>query len=141
MAVPSSIKFKKDGVEYLNNVDHVNYTMRELVRAALKDVGKYICRITKKKIKKRTGRLARNIQYWVRKRDGDLQVGFKPGGFYGGFQELGTSKTPKIGALSTSVEKNIETIRKIEAQYLTALNSETEAKSLIDENEEVGGEE
>lgn len=141
MPVPSSIKFKRDGIEYLNNVEHVNFSMQELVRAALKDTGKYVCRITRKQIKRRTGRLAKNIQYWVRKKDGNLQVGFKPGGFYGGFQELGTSKTPKIGALSGAVEENIDEIRKIQAQYLTALNNEQEAMLLIDEREEFGGEE
>ena len=141
MPIPSSVRFTRNGVEYLNNVAHVNYTIEELTRAALKDTGKYICRITKKKIKKRTGRLAKNIQYWVKKRDCSLEVGFKPGGFYGGFQELGTSKVPKVGALSTSVEDNIDEIRKIQAQYLTSLNSETEAMSLIDESEEIGSEE
>lgn len=141
MPVPSSIKFKRDGIEYLNNVDYVNFSMQELVRAALKDTGKYVCRITRKQIKRRTGRLAKNIQYWVRKKDGNLQVGFKPGGFYGGFQELGTSKTPKIGALSGAVEENIDEIRKIQAQYLTALNNEQEAMLLIDEREEIAGEE
>lgn len=135
MPVPNSVKFKKNGVEYLNNVDRVNYTIAELCRAALKDTGKFICRETRKKIKKRTGRLAKNIQYWVRKKSGDLQVGFKPGGFYGGFQELGTSKTPKIGALHGSVSESIDTIRNIQAQYLSALNNESEALGLIDESE------
>lgn len=135
MAVPSSVKFKKDGVEYLNNVEKCNYLIEELIRAALKDTGKYICRETKKKIHKRTGRLAKNTQYWVRKKSGDLQVGFKPGGFYGMFQEFGTEKTPKIGALTTATNENVDTIRKIQAQYLSALSDENRAISLIDEEE------
>ena len=138
MAVPSSVKIKKNGVEFLNNCDRVNYTINELVRAALKDVGKYVVKETKKKIQKHTGRLNKNTQYWVRKKSQDLQVGFKPGGFYGMYQEFGTEKTPKIGALQSSVEDNIEMIRKIEAQYLSAIENENEALSLINEDEEIG---
>lgn len=139
MAIPSSVKFKKNGVEFLNNVDRCNYLIEELVRAALKDTGKFICRETRKLIKRKTGRLAKNTQYWVRKKSGDLQVGFKPSGFYGMYQELGTEKTPKIGALSKSTEENIEIIKKIQGQYLSKLNDEAEAISAVNEEEGEGG--
>lgn len=139
MAIPSSVKFRKNGVEFLNNVDRCNYLIEELIRAALKDTGKFICRETRKRIKKKTGRLAKNTQYWVRKKSGDLQVGFKPGGFYGMFQEFGTEKTPKIGALSKATEENIETIKKIQGQYLSKLNDEAEAISAVNEEEGEGG--
>ncbi|HCP14824.1 MAG TPA: hypothetical protein DIT32_03475 [Peptococcaceae bacterium] len=138
MAAPSSVKFTKNGVEFLNNVDRVNYTIRELSRAALKDVGKYIARETRKQVKRRTGRLAKNTQYWVRKKETDLQVGFKPGGFYGIFQELGTENIPKQAALYNAVAENIPTVIQIEAQYLSALENEAKALSLIEESEEVG---
>lgn len=142
MPLPSSVKIKKDGVEYLNNVDACKYTITELSRAALRDVGKYVCRQTKNKVKKRTGRLLKNIQYWVRTKQPfpNLQVGFKPGGFYGGFQELGTSRIPKQAALTSSVEQNIDEIQKIEGQYLSAIQDENRAKGLIDEGEYVGTE-
>lgn len=135
MAIPSSVKIKKNGVEYLNNVDRCNYLIDELVRAALKDTGKYVVKETKKKIHKRTGRLAKNTQYWVRKKSMDLQVGFKPGGFYGMYQEFGTEKTPKIAALNNSVKDNLDTIKKIQAQYLSALEDENKATGLVDEEE------
>lgn len=139
MSVPKSvIKIKKDGVEYISSVDRTAYILNELTRAALRDVGKYICNRTRKKIRRRTGRLAKNIQYWVRKKEGDLQVGFKPGGFYGGFQELGTEKQPKIGALYNTVKDNIKTIRDIEGQYLSAIEDEQKALALIDEGEYQG---
>lgn len=140
MAVPSSVKFSRNGVELLNNCDRVNYTIKELTRAALKDTGKFICKETRKRVARKTGRLAKNTQYWVRSKSGDLQVGFKPGGFYGGFQELGTQKQPKIGALQNTVNDNIGMIRKIQAQYLSAIEDENRALSLIDESEEVGDE-
>lgn len=140
MAVPSSVKFTRNGVEYMNNVDRANYYIQELTRAALKDVGKYICRMTRKKIHNRTRRLARNTQYWVRKKETDLIVGFKTAGWYGGYQELGTEKTPRVGALRDTVEENIDEIRKIEAQYLSAIEDEIKAQSLINEEEALGNE-
>lgn len=139
MGVPKSVvKIRKDGVEYISSVDRVNYTIQELTRAALRDAGKFICKWTRQAIRRRTGKLARNTQYWVRKKDCDLQVGFKPGGFYGGFQELGTERQPKIGALYDSVKDNIRTIRDIEAQYLSAIEDEQRALSLISEEEYQG---
>lgn len=49
------------------------------------------------KNKTQDGTLSENTQYWVRSKQKipDLQVGFKPGGFYGLYQEIGTSKAPK----------------------------------------------
>lgn len=139
MPLPKSVKFSRNGVEFLSNCDRIQYTIAELTRAALRDTGKYICRETRKKIKRRTGRLAKNTQYWVRARQEtpDLQVGFKPGGFYGLFQEIGTQKYPKIAALTDSTENNIATIQKIQQQYLSAIGSES-AESMINEEEYSG---
>ena len=139
MSLPKSVvKIKKDRVEFTSNVDRVSYTIRELTRAALRDVGKLVCKRTRQQIKRRTGRLSKNIQYWVRKKEGDLLVGFKPGGFYGGFQELGTEKQSKVGALSNAVKENINTIRDIEGKYLSAIEDEQKALRLIEEEEYIG---
>lgn len=139
MSLPKSVtKIKKDGVEFVSSVDRASYTIRELARAALRDVGKLVCKRTRQQIRRRTGRLSKNTQYWVRKKEADLQVGFKPGGFYGGFQELGTEKMPKIGALYNSVKDEINTIRDIEGKYLSAIEDEQKARALIDEGEYAG---
>lgn len=139
MSLPKSVtKIKKDGVEFVSSVDRASYTIRELTRAALRDVGKLVCKRTRQQIRRRTGRLSKNTQYWVWKKEADLQVGFKPGGFYGGFQELGTEKMPKIGALYNSVKDNIKTIRDIEGRYLSAIEDEQKARALIDEGEYAG---
>ena len=139
MSLPKSVtKIKKDGVEFVSSVDRASYTIRELARAALRDVGKLVCKRTRQQIRRRTGRLSKNTQYWVRKKEADLQVGFKPGGFYGGFQELGTEKMPKIGALYNSVKDNIKTVRDIEGRYLSAIEDEQKARALIDEGEYTG---
>lgn len=139
MPLPQSvIKIKKGEVEFISDVDKSKYLLAELTRAALRDVGKYICNGTRRKIKRRTGKLAKNTQYWARKKDLDLQVGFKPGGFYGGFQELGTEKMPKIAALTSTVEENIDMIRIIEGQYLSAIEDENKALGLISEEDYEG---
>lgn len=134
---PSKMRMtKKNGVELVDNTEKANYYIEELTRAALRDVGKFIVRETKSRIRKRTGNLAKNIKYKVRKKEQDVQIGFKPGGFYGSFQELGTSNQPKIGALRDSVDENIDMIQRIEAQYLSAIADERKAQGLIDEDDE-----
>lgn len=146
MSVPKSvIKINKDGVQYTSNCDKVQYTMHELIRAALRDTGKYICKKTKddvkaKGIKRITGRMLKSIQYWVRhkQKTPNLQVGIKPFGWYLGYYELGTSKHDRYDFLSNATKNNIAEIIKIQSQYLSALEDEARALSLIDESEMQG---
>ena len=139
MSLPKAVKITKNGVEIISNVDRIQYTLKELERAALRDVGKLVCKRTRQKIKRRSGRLAKNTQYWVRSKQKipDLQVGFKPGGFYGLYQEIGTNKYPKIGALSDATVSNIKAIIKIEQQYLSTVGTE-EAERKLNEGEYSG---
>lgn len=139
MPLPSYTKIKKDGVEYISGLDRCQYTIKELSRAALKDVGKYVRTLARKKLPKKTGRARRNLQTWVRTRQKypDLQIGYKPYGFYGGFYETGTSKIQKTAPIYTVVSDGIEEIRKIEGQYLSAIEDENRALGLIDESEEI----
>lgn len=148
MSIPSTMKFKKDGVEFTSNVDRCCYTLRELTRAALRDVGRYVIRITTRKVRSidglhRTKYIQRRFQFWVRKQEGDLIVGIhniknnkNPGStWYGIDQELGLNGQPKREFLKSSVYENISTIRDIEAQYLSAIEDEQRALALIDEEE------
>ena len=137
MAMPSAIKITKNGVEYVDQVDRTKYTLQELVHAANKDVGKFVTRKAKETINKQTGRGQKNTQYWARK-DGSLQVGYKPGGFYLGFQEVGTSKQVKKEHLQNAVLNNKDEIRKIQGTYIKSIEDENRAKGLIDESEETG---
>lgn len=59
MSLPKAVKITKDGVEIISNVDRIQYTLKELERAALRDVGKLVCKRTRQKIKRRSGRLAK----------------------------------------------------------------------------------
>ena len=144
MPIPKSVvKIKKGKVEYISNCDRVQYTLNELTRAALRDSGKFVCNLFRTeyygRFKRKKGKVGRFTQYWVRKKESDLQVGLKPGGFYGGFQELGSSKTKKLGLLRKVVEGNIPKIIEIQSKYLSALEDEARALSLINEKEYEGG--
>lgn len=151
MAIPSPMKFKKDGVEFTSSVDRCNYTIRELTRAALRDVGRYVVRQCTRKARRLDGLghtryIQKRFQFWVRKQEGDLQVGIhnvmknkNPGEtWYGMDQELGLNGQPKRAFLHDSVYENIKTIRDIEAQYLSAIEDEQQALALIDEEETFG---
>lgn len=130
MALPKAVKIKKDGIEFTNNVDAVNYTLKELIRAALRDCGKLFCNRFRQAyyahFKRRKGRVGKYTQYWVRSKQEtpDLLVGIKPNAFYGGMQEFGSSKTPRLGLMTSTVQDNIDNMQKIQAQYLSALNQD-----------------
>lgn len=139
MGVPSAVKFTKNGVEYISQVDRTQYMLKELVHAANKDVGKFVTKEAKKVIRKNTGRGRKNTQYWAKK-DGSLEVGYKPGGFYLGYPEIGTSKQKQEAMLKNAVLNNIDEIRKIQGTYIKSIEDENRALGLIDESEEIGDE-
>lgn len=135
----------KNGVTFTSGVDRANYTIQELSRAALKDVAKVIRKKMIAKLKelpgmKKNKRIYSSTQYWVRKKETDLQVGFKHNTWYGELQELGGKNQPKRSILRDTVFESIDDIQKIEAQYLSAVEDEMKAQQLIDEAEEVGDE-
>lgn len=152
MGVPSTMKFKRGGVEFESSVDRANYYISELTRAAMRDVGRYISRMCVREVRKlpglkRTKYVQKRYQFWVRKKEGDLQVGIhnvkkdkNPGAtWYGADQELGTHGQPKRGILRSVVYDNVGEIRKIEAQYLSAIEDELNAQQLIESEEEYEG--
>ena len=150
MGVPSVSKFTKNGVEFTSSVDRANYYIDELTRAAMQDVGRFIMRQCSKEVRGiskflRKARYAtRRYQYWVRKKENDLIVGVEntkygaETAWWADQSELGTEKQPKRGILRNAVYNNIDKIREIEAQYLSAIEDEIKAQSLIDEGEEEG---
>lgn len=148
MSVPKSvIRINKNGVEYISNVDFAEYTIQELTRAALRDVGKFLCRRANEAAQKLPG-MKRNkrvrgktstFQYWARKNECDLQFGCKHGTWYGEQQELGTKNQPRRAIMTTVTQNNIAEIIKIESQYLSALEDEAIALSKINEADYKGG--
>lgn len=143
MPLPRSVtRITRDGVEFTSNVDRTKYLLDELQRAALRDVAKFLRKRMIQKLKnlkgmKRARRLYKSTQYWVRKRESDLQIGFKHNTWYGVDQELGTSKQPRRNILRDVVFDNIDQIRIIEGQYLSAIENENRALGLIDEGEAI----
>lgn len=151
MSVPKSVvKIDKNGVHYTSSVDRASYTILELTRAALRDVGKFLARTANSKAMKlkglkksrrvrgRTSTFLYNVP-WAKSGLPHLEVGVKHGTWYGEQQELGTSKQPRRQILRNSAHDNIATIIQIESQYLSALESEARALSLINEKEYSGG--
>jgi len=140
MALPSAVKITRKGVEYISKVDRTNYLLSELVRAALRDSGKLIRRRGLDEIRKlpglRRGKRPLNLQIWIRKREGNMQIGFKHDTWYGVAQELGTSNQPRRSILTNAAMNNIDDIRRIQGQYLSAIEDENRALGLIDEENE-----
>lgn len=146
MPAPKYVKIKKDGVEYISGLDRCMYTISELSRAALRDVGKLVVKRAKANLPKQTGRARRATQYWVRNNpkyddNPNVVVGYKQSGFYAGMFELGTESIKKTAPLYNAVINNVDEIRRIEGQYLSAIEDENKALALIDEAETEGGDE
>lgn len=147
---------KKDGVTFESNVEHVMFTIEELIHSANRDVGKFISRAVKDElvknykpsytkgqlIKPRTGKFliskaGKTTQYWARRKELDLQIGFKNYNWMTQ-QELGESNYPRLGLLRNTVAKNVNMINNIQSKYLTALNDEK--PSIPSGNDEGDGE-
>ena len=148
MPLPKSVtKISRNGVEFVESVDRANYLITELTRAAMKDVAKYVLRIVRANVRGISNQTRKmryaplRYQYWVRKKECDLQLGIEntargaETAWWADQAELGTAGQPKRGFLRAAVYDNIDTIRKIEAQYLSAIEDELNAQSMIDEEE------
>lgn len=141
MPMPKSVtRVNKNGVKFISSVDKAQYSITELCRAALRDTAKLIRKRMIEKLKKlpgmkRSKRIYNSTQYWVRKHETDLQIGFKHGTWYGVEQELGTSNQPKRGILKNTVMENLDEIRRIQGQYLSAISDDNKVKGLISEEE------
>ena len=147
MSAPKSVvKVKKSGVEYTSNVDAAQYYIHELNRAALRDVAKFVRTKFREAyyshFQRHTGDGGKAVNYVVVASKSTtaprVEIGLKKGkvdGFYAFFQEFGSSRTPKLGLLRNTVEGNIQQIIEIESKYLSGLEDEATALSMIDEKE------
>lgn len=151
MSAPKSVvKFKKGNVIYESKVDFTCYTIVELTRAAMRDVGKFIARKANegamklpglkksRRVRGRTSTFLYNVP-WASSGLPHLDVGVTHSTWYGVEQELGSSKMPKHGILRNAAHSNIAKIVEIESQYLSALEDEARALSMISEGEYKGG--
>ena len=138
MALPRSVtRISRDGVSFKSDVDRAKYLLKELQRAALRDTAKLIRKKMMVKLRKLPGmkkskRLYKSTQYWVRKQETDLQIGFKHDSWYGARSELGTHGQPARGILRSTVMENIDDIRRVQGAYLSSIADENRAIGLID---------
>ncbi|MDQ0340268.1 hypothetical protein J2S00_003073 [Caldalkalibacillus uzonensis] len=141
MPLPKSVtKIKKDGVEFISNVDRAQYTLTELQRAALRDTAKFIRKRIIQKLKqlrgmRRSRRIYNSMQYWVRRKETDLIIGHKHYTWYGAHGEIGKRNQPQRNILRDEVYQNIDQIRLIQGKYLSAIENDNRARGLIDESE------
>ena len=128
MALPNAkMKIDKKGVRFESNIDATQYLLVELCRAALRDTAKFLRKRMIEKFKqlpgmKKSKRIYNSSQYWVRKKETDLQIGLKHDTWYGAQQELGDRGQPKRDILRSTVIENIDEIKTIQAQCLSSLN-------------------
>ena len=138
MAIPKSvIKVSKDGnVTFKSNVNAVEYTLTELTRGALRDVGRFVAKQFRlsfySHFKKYNGAVGRGAGYVVWRKDNTLKVGIAKmwkGTTIGQTaisQELGSNLTgeKKLGLLRKAVMNNIPKIIEIESKYLSELSKD-----------------
>lgn len=165
MAVPKSVtkvytsKSKYGQVEFTSNVDRVNYTIEELTKAALRDVGKVLIPKIREVTPKKTGLLSKSWQKWVKKSKGDghleLDIGVytaaqakKKGQSYAhhahlillGHRTVNGGFVPGNNFFYQVVADNMSLIRDTEGQYLSAIEDEqkaiqiAEAEASLDED-------
>ena len=143
MGVPSVVKIKKGNVEFTSKVDLAKYSVRELTRRAMQDVGRYVLAKTRASVRginkftRKAKYAPQRYQMWVRKNENDLVLGVENKKYgavtawWADQAELGTNRQPKRGILYRTVQENIPTIVQIEAQYLAYMRSEAEALAQI----------
>lgn len=141
-------------LKFVSNVDRVNYTLKELIHAANRDVGVFLAKQANANASRtfrgfqlsKSKRLGQNLQknkllspafqYWARQQETDLQVGVGKNDstgdtWYGVQQELGSATMPKYGILRNTVNANIGKIRDIQAKYLSGIEDEIKAEQLV----------
>ena len=161
MSAPkSAIKIRSKGrtkkrqaavdVEYVSNIDAAEYNIFELSRAAMRDVGKYINRLADAAGQNRPGmRRSRRVRGkgstyrftvpFAKIGLPHVDIGITHDTWYGVLAEIGGEGQEARHPLRNAVYSHIADIRKIEAQYLSAISKGQEAcDKLIDEREMEG---
>ena len=150
MSAPKSVvKINKNGVTYTSKVDFACYNIFELSRAAMRDVGKYLATRMRAAARKLPG--SQNDRFVRYKTAGIIfkvpydpnglphaEIGTKEDSWYTEEHERGSSKQPRRGILHDTAYQNIAQIIEIESQYLSALEDDAKALSLISEGEYSG---
>ena len=158
MPLPASVvkTTKQNGkvaVEFTSNVDACNYTIAELTKAALRDIGKTLVPLIKQETPVLTGRLRSSWQKWVRKdKSGEqkLQIGVynsqqakkkgKPYAYHAHLILLGHATknggyVPANNFFEAVVRENVSLIREIQGKYLSAIADANTAAKIVEAEE------
>jgi len=100
-----------------NNIDKVIAKIQLKPQKVMNVIGQNIVKEIKPTLKKRTGKLKKNLSYWARKKEKDLQIGFKV--FYAPFV-YGTENDP----IKPIVVKNAALMQKLIAEAIEKINKE-----------------
>lgn len=165
MPIPKSVtkiktKQGKSEVIFTSAVDGANYTIEELTKAALRDTGKVIIRFVKDATPERTGLLKKSWEKWVKKSKANGEVSLQLGVYTAAqARKKGQSyahhahlillghKTRNGGFVAGNnffyqvVADNINLIRETQGKYLSAIENEQEARSIVESEEKLAEDE
>lgn len=142
---PSVVKITRDGVTFTDRSKLVGWTMEQLQRRALIDVGRFLTYEMRRKVRARNKWLQKSkyapqrYQYWVRRKENDMLIGVENTtkgavtAWWADQSELGTNRQPRRPILQETVYANLKTIQEIEAQYLSLLNDDDSALAAASE--------
>lgn len=157
MPMPKSVveiktRSGKSTVTYTSSVDRAKYTMLELERAALRDIGRLLRREVKAIIPRDEGDAKKSIGTWNKRpyrgkaahlsigtysKEASIKKNKEYTGFYFHILEFGSKYVKALRPLRNGVFNNISRIRDITAKYLKHIEDEVRAKALIDERDEI----
>lgn len=70
-------KSKKKPFTFESNLDKITLKIEEVPEKVLNVIGQNLVKEIRPTMTKRTGRLKKSLGYWARKKEKDLQIGFK----------------------------------------------------------------
>ncbi|WP_195929339.1 hypothetical protein [Clostridium sp. 1001270J_160509_D11] len=109
-------------VSYISKVEKCKKKINEKPEKFLNKIGSFLVSETKRKQRKKTGRMRKGTQYWARKREKDLQIGTKC--FYEPAFERGNKKIRKEETFEPTVKENINTIQILTRASYSELDGE-----------------
>ena len=107
---------------YISKVEKCQQKIREQPEKFLPKIGAFLVSETKRRQRKRTGRMKKGTQYWARKREKDLQIGTK--NFYEPAFERGNKNIRKEETFLPTVEQNIGIIQTLVKASYSELDGE-----------------
>jgi len=113
---------RRGKVTFESRVEQCKQRISEKPENALKDIGKLMVREVKKDTPVKTGALKKSCGYWYRKKEGDLQVGFKD--WKAPIVILGTLGTRANNFFLSTVMRLVPTVQELIQHAMAELEKE-----------------